>query len=200
MSEITPSQTVGPYFAYGLTPTGRCEWKPNDAYAWKQTIGDNLVTPDAIGERIRIEGCIRDGDGVPIPDAMLEIWQADGQGRYAGGAEGGARSNAAFKGHGRSATDKNGVFAFDTVKPGPVPAPGGGMQAPHVLVAVFARGMLRQVHTRLYFEGEAGNAADPILALVPAERRDTLIAKKDGATWRFDIHMQGDGETVFFDV
>lgn len=200
MSELTPSQTVGPFYAYGLTPKGRAKWDPDGTYSWKETIGDNLITPDVAGDRIRIEGGIYDGDGKPIPDAMLEIWQADGQGRYSN--EPGSRnlSNAAFKGHGRSACDKDGVFSFDTVKPGQVAGPNGTKQAPHVVFCIFGRGMLRQVYTRMYFEGDAANGSDPILALVPADRRDTLIAKKNGNTWRFDIHMQGDKETVFFDV
>lgn len=200
MSELTPSQTVGPFYAYGLTPKGRAKWDPNGQYSWKETVGDNLITPDVVGDRIRIEGAIYDGDGKPINDAMLEIWQADGQGRYASAPGSRERSNAAFKGHGRSACDNNGVFSFDTVKPGQVAGPNGKMQAPHIVVAIFGRGMLRQVYTRLYFDGEAANATDPILALVPAERRDTLMAKKQGNVWRWDVHMQGDRETVFFDV
>lgn len=200
MSELTPSQTVGPFYAYGLTPKGRAKWDPNGHYSWKETVGDNLITPDVVGDRIRIEGAIYDGDGKPINDAMLEIWQADGQGRYS--SEPGSRRlpNMSFKGHGRSACDNNGVFSFDTVKPGQVAGPNGKMQAPHIVVAIFGRGMLRQVYTRLYFDGEAANATDPILALVPAERRDTLMAKKQGNVWRWDVHMQGDRETVFFDI
>ncbi|MGE3868660.1 MAG: protocatechuate 3,4-dioxygenase subunit alpha [Pseudorhodoplanes sp.] len=204
MSELTPSQTVGPYYAYGLTPEGRKKWKPNDHFKWKETVGDNLVTADAAGERIRIEGVIYDGDGKPINDAMLEIWQADAQGRYADPRQGRALPNTAFKGFGRSATDETGTFAFDTVKPGAVAGPGGKMQAPHIGVCIFSRGMLRQVYTRLYFSDEAANAADPILALVPADRRDTLIARResrDGRTvYRFDIRVQGKDETVFFEV
>lgn len=204
MSELTPSQTVGPFYAYGLTPEGRKKWKPNDIYKWKETVGDNLVTPDASGERIRIEGVIYDGDGKPITDAMLEIWQADSQGRYADPRNGKTLPNATFKGFGRSATDDDGLFAFDTIKPGAVPGPGGTMQAPHIVVCIFSRGMLRQVYTRLYFSDEAANANDPVLALVPADRRDTLIARretKDGRTvYRFDIRVQGEGETVFFEI
>ncbi len=204
MSEITPSQTVGPFFAYGLTPHNRCDWKPNDGYDWKNTVDTNLVTPDASGTRIRIEGRISDGDGAAIPDAMIEIWQADAQGRYASPRDTRARPNAQFKGFGRSATDKDGVFAFDTIKPGPVPGPDGKMQAPHIVVCIYSRGMLRQVYTRLYFSDEAANAGDAILALVPEERRGTLIAHKaDGGSqpfYRFDIRVQGENETVFFDI
>jgi protocatechuate 3,4-dioxygenase, alpha subunit len=204
MSEITPSQTVGPFFAYGLTPEGRNKWDPNGTYSWKTTVADNLVTPDVTGERIRIEGRIFDGDGVGINDAMLEIWQADAQGRYAHPRDSRALPNATFKGFGRSATSKDGAFSFDTIKPGAVPGPNGKAQAPHIVVCIYSRGMLRQVYTRLYFEGEAANASDAILALVPADRRDTLIAKKSmkngQPVYTFDIHMQGDKETVFFEV
>jgi protocatechuate 3,4-dioxygenase, alpha subunit len=204
MSEITPSQTVGPYFAYGLTPKGRAQWDPNGSYSWKETIGDNLVTPDATGERIHIEGTVFDGDGQPIPDAMIEIWQADAQGRYASPYDSRALPNTQFKGFGRSAANKDGAFGFDTIKPGPVPGPGGKQQAPHIVVAIYSRGMLRQVYTRLYFAGEPANESDPILALVPADRRETLIAHKEtkgGQTvYRFDIRVQGENETVFFEI
>jgi len=204
MSEITPSQTVGPFFAYGLAPKGRCKWDPNGQYSWKETVGDNLVTADATGERIHIEGSVLDGDGKPINDAMIEIWQADSQGRYASPVDTRARPNAKFKGFGRSATDKNGVYGFDTIKPGPVPGPNGKMQAPHIVVCIFSRGMLRQIYTRLYFSDEAANSADPILNLVPADRRPTLIAHKQSGkgqpAYRFDIRVQGENETVFFDI
>jgi protocatechuate 3,4-dioxygenase alpha subunit len=204
MSEITPSQTVGPFFAYGLTPKGRAQWDPNGTYSWKETAGDNLVTPDATGQKIRVEGQIVDGDGNAINDAMLEIWQADSQGRYASPRDNRALPNTQFKGFGRSATDKNGVFGFQTVKPGAVPGPNGKNQAPHIVFCIFSRGMLRQIYTRMYFADEAANAADPTLALVPADRRDTLIAKKemqgDTPVYRFDIRVQGDNETVFFEV
>jgi protocatechuate 3,4-dioxygenase alpha subunit len=195
MAEITPSQTVGPYFAYGLTPRGK--------YDWKDTFGSNLVTPDATGERIRIEGRVLDGDGAPINDCMLEIWQADGQGRYASPADP-QRPNTAFQGFGRAPTDAEGRYVFDTIKPGPVPGLNGKAQAPHILLAVFARGMLRQSYTRIYFADEAANGGDAILALVPEERRATLVAPKtmrEGrAVYTFDIHMQGDAETVFFEI
>lgn len=202
---ITPSQTVGPFFAYGLTPKGRAHWDPNGTYAWKETIGDNLITPDAAGEKIRLEGQITDGDGKPIVDAMIEIWQADAQGRYASAADPRRPSNAKFRGFGRSATDKNGVFGFDTIKPGQVPGQGkdqaGKMQAPHIVFCIYSRGMLRQIYTRAYFADEAANAADQILNLVPADRRQTLIAKKgEGNAYRFDIRVQGGDETVFFEI
>lgn len=197
MSGITPSQTVGPYFAYGLTPTGR--------YDWSDLLTGNMITPDVSGERIRIEGRVTDGDGKPINDAMIEIWQADSQGRYAHPADKRALPNTAFKGHGRAGTDGKGEYAFDTIKPGAVPGPNGEMQAPHVVVCFFSRGLLTHMYTRIYFADEAAaNEKDEILKLVPADRRDTLIANKEmrGTTpvYRFDIRVQGDNETVFFAV
>ena len=204
MSDITPSQTVGPFFAYGLAPNGRCQWDPNGSYSWKETVGDNLITPDTSGQKIRIEGRITDGDGAPINDAMLEIWQADAQGRYAHPRDDRARPNAKFKGFGRSATDKDGNYSFDTVKPGAVAGPGGQPQAPHIVFCIFSRGMLRQIYTRLYFSDEEANAGDPILTLVPADRRGTLVAHKsmrgELPIYRFDIRVQGENETVFFDI
>jgi protocatechuate 3,4-dioxygenase alpha subunit len=195
MSNITPSQTVGPYFKYGLTP--------GSDYAWNDAFGNDLVTADVSGERIRIIGQVFDGDGKVIPDAMMEIWQADAQGRFADPQDTRATPNAPFKGFGRCGADAKGGFEFRTIKPGPVPGPGGKQQAPHILMAVFARGMTQQVITRIYFEDEAANAADPILMLVPADRRATLVANREqGAvmTYRFDVHLQGDRETVFFDL
>jgi protocatechuate 3,4-dioxygenase, alpha subunit len=193
---ITPSQTVGPYFAYGLTPGRQYDW--NDAFS------NNLVTPDATGERIRIEGRVFDGDGQPVPDSMLEIWQADAQGRFADPQDKRALPNATFRGFGRCGTDASGGYAFDTIKPGVVPDPDGKPQAPHILLAVYARGMLLHLYTRIYLGGEAGNATDPVLALVPLDRRATLIAERahcnGSAVYRFDIHLQGDNETVFFDI
>ena len=204
MSDITPSQTVGPYFAYGLAPHSRCDWQPSPHYDSKQTVGANLITPDASGQKVRIEGRVLDGDGKPINDAMIEIWQADEQGRYMHARGEKPRPNAKFTGFGRSATDKDGVYVFDTIKPGSVPGPEGKPQAPHIVVCIFSRGMLRQVYTRLYFSDEAANGADPILALVSADRRDTLIAHKQpgsgAAVYRFDIRVQGENETVFFDI
>ena len=190
---VTPSQTVGPYFAYGLAPNGKYEW--NDAFT------GNLVTPDTSGDRIRVAGVVYDGDGAPIVDCMLEIWQADAQGRFSDPQDKRAQPNNSFKGFGRVGTDGRGCFAFDTIKPGVVADPDGKPQAPHIVLAVFARGMLLHLYTRIYFEDEAANAADPVLALVPADRRATLIAKRTGnGAYTFDVHMQGDKETVFFDV
>lgn len=196
MSGVTPSQTVGPYFKYGLTPNGEYEW--NDAFT------GNLVTPDATGERIRIEGKVYDGDGKVVPDCMLEIWQADAQGRFSDPQDKRAQPNSSIRGFGRIGTNAEGGYAFDTIKPGQVADPDGKMQAPHLALAVFARGMLLHLYTRIYFDGEASNATDPVLALVPADRRHTLIAKRlsgpGNEIYRLDIHMQGDNEIVFFDV
>jgi protocatechuate 3,4-dioxygenase, alpha subunit len=194
VSGITPSQTVGPFFKYGLTPNGQYEW--NDAFT------GNLITPDASGERIRIEGRVFDGEGAPIPDAMLEIWQADAQGRFADPQDKRALPNAKFRGFGRCGTDANGTFVFDTIKPGSVPDPDGKPQAPHVLLAVFARGMLRHLYTRIYFGDEKGNTGDPVLAQVPSDRRATLIAQRQAgnAVYTLDLRLQGGAETVFFDI
>src|SRR3569833_1500011 len=134
MSGITPSATVGPYFLYGLVPS---------YYGGRDLATNNLVTPDVTGERIRIEGRVLDGDGVPIPDALIEIWQADGSGRYAHPGDTRALPNAAFKGFGRASTDDEGRYFFETIKPGAVPSPDGTMQAPHIAVNFFARGVLK---------------------------------------------------------
>lgn len=191
----TPSQTVGPFFAYGLTPE-------QYGYPFTSIAGGDLASEEAEGERIRIEGRVLDGEGQPISDAMVEIWQADGQGRYAHPLDK-RSSNTGFKGFGRVGTgvDPQCRFIFNTVKPGSV----DGRQAPHINVIVFARGLLIHACTRIYFSDEAeANARDPVLAMVPSERRKTLIAQRDTSgpdvVYRFDIHMQGDAETVFFDV
>jgi protocatechuate 3,4-dioxygenase alpha subunit len=193
---ITPSQTVGPFFKYGLTPNGQ--------YAWNDAFTNNLVTPDASGERIRVEGRVFDGDGQPVSDCMLEIWQADAQGRFSDPQDKRALPNSMFKGFGRCGTDPNGDYVFDTIRPGAVPDPDGKPQAPHLLLAIFARGMVLHLYTRIYFNGEAANAADPVMALVPADRRSTLIAVREpgsgNAVYRFNIRLQGENETVFFDV
>lgn len=186
----TPSQTVGPFFHFAL---------PNEKF-------ETLVTDKTKGDRIRIEGRVLDGDGAPIPDALVEIWQANAEGRYdhTDDDQKDKAIDPAFHGWGRSATDKNGGYRFNTIKPGPVPGPGNTLQAPHVNVTVFARGMLKHLVTRLYFEGEKLNADDPILARVSEpERRSTLVAKRENGNdgpYVLDIVIQGDNETVFFDV
>ncbi len=191
----TPSQTVGPYFAYGLTPE-------QYGYPFKNTVKTALVEPDTEGERIRIRGQVFDGEGNLIPDAMIEIWQADAQGRYAHPADS-RGSDPNFMGFGRmgTGTDPENRFIFNTIKPGPV----GDGQAPHINVILFMRGMLLHAFTRIYFPDEAeANGKDPVLQTVPEDRRGTLITEReetqDGVVYRFDIHMQGDEETVFFDA
>jgi protocatechuate 3,4-dioxygenase, alpha subunit len=184
----TPSQTAGPFFHYMLTPS-------QSGYDKKSIAGSTLTDGSTEGQRIRISGCIVDGEGKPLPDALVEIWQADGKGRYAHPSDP-RGSNASFKGFGRVASDKDGIFTFETVKPGAI----GDGQAPHVTVILFARGGQNHLYTRIYFADEAANASDPVLASVPEDRRDTLIAKRDGNGYRFDIRLQGGAETVFFDV
>jgi protocatechuate 3,4-dioxygenase alpha subunit len=183
---ITASQTVGPFFHFGLTPAA-------SGYAPPTTIDAVVAGPGAAGVAITLSGGVFDGDGAPIADAMVELWQADAAGRYSGGA-----SNA-FRGFGRSPTDPNGTFRFATIRPGRVPGPSGRLQAPHMALIVFARGLLVHFLTRVYFPDEPTNAEDPILALVPDDRRNTLIARTNGpGAYVFDIHMQGPNETVFF--
>jgi protocatechuate 3,4-dioxygenase alpha subunit len=189
----TPSQTVGPYFAYGLSP---------EQYGYQQNLtsiaGSQMVEGEIEGQRIRVEGRVFDGAGNPISDALIEIWQADGLGRYAHPSDP-RGSNSTFKGFGRcgTGTDPQCRFWFDTIKPGKV----DGDQAPHLNVIVSMRGMLLHAFTRIYFSDEPSNAADKVLRMVPAERRNTLIATHQGGNvYRFDIHMQGVEETVFFDA
>lgn len=191
----TASQTVGPYFAYGLT---------GDQYGYpmKAIANGTMVQSDTEGDRIRIEGVVLDGEGKLVSDAMIEMWQADARGRYAHPADP-RGSNASFTGFGRfgTGTDPESRFIFDTIKPGRVDS----QQAPHINVIVMMRGLLVHVFTRIYFSDEAeANASDPVLCSVPAERRDTLIAQRSetatGVVYRFDIRMQGERETVFFDA
>lgn len=192
----TPSQTVGPFFAYGLTP---------EQYGYGQMTSiasGTMASADTDGTRIRVEGRVFDADGAIVPDAMIEVWQADAQGRHAHPADG-RGSNAGFSGFGRmgTGTDPQNRFIFDTIKPGTI----GDGQAPHLNLIVFMRGMPLHAYTRVYFPDDAeANAGDPVLALVPEERRGTLIAEAregaDGHVYVFDIHLRGDKETVFFDA
>lgn len=191
----TPSQTVGPYFAYALAAQ-------QYGYEHSALAGDQLADDLVPGERIRIVGRVFDGAGNPVDDALIEIWQADSQGRYAHPADG-RPSNSRFRGFGRfgTGTDPENRFVFHTVKPGAVD-PG---QAPHINVIVFMRGLLSHVHTRIYFSDEAeANGRDPVLNAVPEERRHTLIARREetqaATLYHFDIRMQGENETVFFEV
>jgi protocatechuate 3,4-dioxygenase alpha subunit len=186
----TPSQTVGPFFAYALN---RPDWH-------------GLGTDGAKGERIIVEGRVTDGDGAPIPDCFLELWQANAAGKYDHPDDRQDKPvDPAFRGFGRVPTDVDGRFRFLTIRPGRVPGRGNTLQAPHIAVALFSRGLLRHLHTRIYFEGEAANETDPVLGAIddPAARR-TLVARreagKEPATYRFDIVLQGAGETAFFDL
>jgi protocatechuate 3,4-dioxygenase alpha subunit len=190
MSKQTPSQTVGPFYAIGLT---------------RQPM--NVMASEATqGQRIRVEGQVFDGDGVAIPDVMVEIWQANAYGRYNHPDDKQEKPlDASFTGWGRSGTDEKCFYSFDTIKPGPVPGADDSVQAPHVNVVIFARGMLVHAYTRMYFADDPGNSADLVLNSIKNKaRRQTLIAageEKDGKTvYRFDIRLQGASETVFFDM
>jgi len=185
--ETTPSQTVGPYFSIGLGWLNR---------------GD--LTRGASSEtRVTIRGRILDGEGQPVPDACLEIWQADALGRYAGPQDSQETSPAqGFFGFGRIPTNDRGEFSFTTIKPGSVSGPNGRPQAPHLEISIFMRGLLRRLVTRLYFPNDPANTEDHVLNLVPAGRRATLIARPvadDMQTLEWDIRLQGEQETVFFE-
>lgn len=191
----TPSQTVGPFFSFGLTPE-------QYGYAFSSLAGSQLADAATVGRRIRIAGRVLDGEGTAMNDALIEIWQADSEGRYAHPADP-RSSNARFRGFGRmgTGTDPERRFIFDTVMPGA----GSDGAAPHINVLVFARGMLNHLYTRMYFEDHAdAHARDPVLKALPPERRATLIARRNDpgsdALYTFDIRLQGDNETVFFDV
>jgi protocatechuate 3,4-dioxygenase, alpha subunit len=184
----TPSQTVGPFFGIELTTDEHCR---------------KCVTgPQAQGERVWITFRVEDGDGAPVNDAMLETWQADSNGKYNHPNDPQPKQlDPGWIGFGRLGTGDDGTCVLETIKPGRVP--NGTLQAPHLTLAVFARGMLKQLYTRVYFAGDAANIDDPVLQLVPPERRETLMARPDPARpgyWMFDVILQGDRETVFFDV
>ena len=189
---LTPSQTVGPFLHIGLVSADR----PGSV------VGPNVVPPDTPG-RIVISGSVIDGDGAALPDALVETWQADPAGRFAS-AEGGLAASAVpgFVGFGRAATGPDGGYEIATVKPGRLPTGNGGQEAPHLDVSIFARGLLDRVVTRIYFADEPeANAADPVLASLPEpERAATLMATPVPGGYRFDIFLQGERETVFFDV
>jgi protocatechuate 3,4-dioxygenase, alpha subunit len=183
----TAHQTVGPYLHIGLT--------------WLNT--DRIAATGVQGERLTIQGRLLDGDGHGVSDGMIEIWQANAQGKYAHPEDKQKKAlEPGFRGFGRIPTNAKGAFRFSTIKPGSVPGPDQTPQAPHLVVAVFMRGSLKHLATRIYFPGEPANAKDPLLALVPPARRGTLIAKKrpgrrDVLEW--NVILQGKGETVFFD-
>lgn len=188
---LTSSQTVGPFFSPALLR--------------KDAVRQVLVQPETVGERIRIEGHVLDGDRLPVPDALVEIWQANAHGRYNHPTDQGpAPLDTSFLGFGRSGTEDEGAYWFETIKPGPVPFDQARLQAPHICVTVFSRGLLNHLVTRLYFADEPSNATDPFLLRVPENRRGTLLAQRfqegPSVVYRFDIIMQGNGETVFFNI
>jgi protocatechuate 3,4-dioxygenase, alpha subunit len=193
MSKQTPSQTVGPYFDYGLIP---------ESYGRRGIVTGRMIDPTTPGGHITVTGRVLDGAGEPVIDALLEIWQADADGRYAHPADGRA---AAFHGFSRVGTDATGAFRLETIKPGRVVGSDARPQAPHLNVVVFARGLLSHAYTRIYFGDEASaNAEDTVLNSVEPDRRTTLVATREdspgGPVYRFDIHLQGRDETVFFDA
>ncbi|MBJ7437480.1 MAG: protocatechuate 3,4-dioxygenase subunit alpha [Sphingopyxis sp.] len=207
----TPSQTVGPFFHYGLPWKGgadlvgvselgaRADLFPAEHYILAQPA--ERAAPR--GDVVEVAGRILDAESSPVPDAMVEIWQANSDGRYASPDD---RREVVpldpnFIGFGRSSTNADGSWRFRTIRPGRVPGPGNSLQAPHVALSIFGRGLLKRLPARLYFAGDPANAEDPIMALVPEERRSTLIAEQqsDGSWW-LDIRLGGAGETVFFDL
>ena len=185
----TPSQTVGPFFHFGLLHEG----------------GNVLAGPRVRGERIVLLGKVLDGNGEPLPDAMLELWQPDSSGIFAHPADPlHAQADPDFRGFGRAGTDGEGVYRFETVKPGSIGRPPDADSAPHANLNVFARGMLIHVMTRVYFEGEPGNGNDPLLRSLPEEKRGRLLARLESGSgspkvYRFDVRLQGEGETPFFE-
>ncbi|NGP17002.1 protocatechuate 3,4-dioxygenase subunit alpha [Devosia aurantiaca] len=192
----TPSQTAGPYVHIGMTPnfceiTGVCD----------VDLGLTMLADDTAGERITLTGRVIDGAGSPVGDAVIEIWQAQSDGTFAGPRT--REQGHGFTGWGRQPTQPDGTYRFDTVKPGPVDGPNGRKQAPHVSLWIVARGINIGLQTRLYFADEAeANATDFVLnKIMDPRRRETLIARKDeGGRYVMDIVLQGEGETVFFDI
>jgi len=172
---MSPSQTIGPFFHFSLTANPEL---------------GRMAREDANGERIRVRLRLLDGDGAPVPDGMLEIWQADSSGKY-------DHTDPAFSGFGRLATDADGVCVFETIYPGRA----ADRHAPHLNVSVFARGLLNRLYTRVYFDGDPALGEDPVLAVVPEDRRHTLIAcRGESGEWNLAIHLQATEETVFFDI
>ena len=195
----SPSQTAGPYVHIGCTPNFS---GINGLYSADP--GSIMLNEKTLGDRISIKGSVHDGMGLPLKDALVEIWQADAAGLYASAEETRGQADPNFSGWGRSPGDmESGEFLFETIKPGPVPYPDGRIQAPHITFWIVARGINIGLHTRLYFDDEqAANAQDPILSRIEHRQRlDTLIAKSESSgVYRFDIHLQGPEETVFFDM
>lgn len=187
----TSAQTVGPFFHPGLLRA--------------DAVRAILASPETPGEPIRIEGRVLDGDGQPVPDALIEIWQADASGHYCHPSDGSDQPrDTGFTGFGRVGTDAAGEYWFTTIRPGAVPFDDRQHQAPHICVAIFARGLLNHLYTRLYFADDPATAGDPLLQYVPVERRATLQARRSERAglpvYRFDIVLQGAGETVFFNL
>ena len=173
-----PSQTVGPFFHFALAPDERL----------------GALAANAVGERVHLRIRVTDGAGMPLPDALVEIYQANAAGEY---------GTAGFSGFGRLATGHDGTCLFQTIRPGRVAGPGEARQAAHLNVCVFARGLLRHLYTRAYFAGDPDLATDPLLSLVPPDRRATLLATPAAGasgSWEWDIRLQGEHETVFFDL
>ncbi|MCT8996833.1 protocatechuate 3,4-dioxygenase subunit alpha [Chelativorans intermedius] len=194
----TASQTAGPYVHIGLTPN-LCEISG----VYPEDLGARMVNEKTRGERITVKMRIFDGAGAVIKDALIEIWQADSDGLYNTPAETRGTADPNFTGWGRQASDmETGVFTFETIRPGRVPFPDGRLQAPHLTLWIVARGINLGLHTRMYFsDEETANAQDPVLSrLEHQDRAATLIAPREGDTYHFDIHLQGEKETVFFDV
>jgi protocatechuate 3,4-dioxygenase alpha subunit len=206
----TPWQTVGPFFHYALPWKGAADLvgvsalgaRPDLFPATHDTLHATAHRHPVAGEAIEIRGRVLAAAGAPVPDAMIEMWQANAAGRYASPAD--PRTDLPldedFSGFGRSSTSVTGDYIFRTIMPGRVPGPGNTLQAPHIAIGVFGRGILKRLVTRLYFAGHHGNTDDPILDLVPATRRHTLVARQAAGHWQFDIHLQGESETVFFDL
>ncbi|WP_037154188.1 protocatechuate 3,4-dioxygenase subunit alpha [Rhizobium freirei] len=194
----TPSQTAGPYVHIGLTPN-----YSEIGGVYEADLGSAMVNDKTLGERITVTGRVLDGAGAPVKDAVLEIWQADGAGLYNSPSELRGAADPNFAGWGRCPTSStDGVFRFETIKPGRVPFKDGRKMAPHITFWIVARGINIGLHTRMYFPEEAAaNAEDPLLARI--EHRDrvaTLVAVKEGSVYTFDVHLQGDKETVFLDI
>ena len=194
----TPSQTAGPYVHIGLTPN-----YSEIGGVYESDLGSAMVNDKTLGERITVTGRVLDGGGAPVKDAVLEIWQADSAGLYNSPSELRGTADPNFTGRGRCPTNStDGVFRFETIKPGRVPFKDGRKMAPHITFWIVARGINIGLHTRMYFPEEtAANAEDPLLARI--EHRDrvaTLIAAKEGSVYTFDVHLQGDKETVFLDI
>ena len=182
---LTPSQTTGPFVAI----------------SFERTVVDDVAPPSVAGDRVTIRGRVLDGDGKPVDDAVIETWQANSHGKYAHPEDTREKLlEPEFKGFGRVLSDGHGAFRFKTIKPGRVPGPGDTLQAPHLVVLVFMRGLLKHLVTRIYFPDEPSNSEDAILALVPPERRSTLVARKvEDGLFEWNVVLQGDQETVFFD-